>query len=157
MIEAKGVVTRAEAGRAWVRVSERATGCGRCDEPGGCRGADLAYAGKVPRAVFRVPNPIGAAAGDEVRLRIDDGAPLRGALLGYGVGTLLLVGGAGAGTAFAGSGETDVFALVGAVVGLLASVALNRRLLRSARWRGRLAVELVRESDACSHRAVTTS
>jgi len=152
MIEARAVVTRAEAGEAWVRVSDRADGCGRCDEPGGCRGTGLAYAFRSPKQVFRLPNRIEAMPGDRVRIRIEDGAPLRGALFAYGLGACLLVCGAAVGTVTASGGQSDLFGLLGGAGGLVASIALNRLLLRSERWRRRLAVEMVQEPGGCARR-----
>lgn len=145
MIEARATVLRATADRAWVRVGDRPGGCGRCDEPGGCRSAKLAYALKAPTEEFVLPNAIGARAGDEVLIRIADGGPLRGALASYGLGVVLLLVGAGAGHAFSTmtASNADLFALVGASAGLLAAVLLNRLMLRSSRWRGVLGVEMV--------------
>lgn len=157
MIEARAVVTRAESGEAWVRIEDRAGGCGRCDEPGGCRSIGLAYALKAPDKVFRVPNRIGAEAGDAVRLRIDDAAPLRGALLGYGLAVVLLIAGAAVGTGLAAEGQGDLFALTGGVVGLVAAVGLNRFVLRSARLRQAFDVEMVQEPASCEHPAGTAS
>lgn len=153
MIEARAVVTRAEAGEAWVRLSDRAGGCGRCDEPGGCGGASLAHALKAPRQLFRLPNGIEAEPGDRVRIRIEDGGPLRGAVLAYGLGVAMLVGGAAVGTWAAPPGQVDLLAALGAGGGLVASLLLNRLVLRSRRWSSRFAVEMVRESDACPHPA----
>jgi len=157
MIEAKAVVTRAESGEAWVRIDDRPGGCGRCDEPGGCRSTGLAYALKAPGKVFRLPNQIGAEAGDTVRLRIDDAAPLRGALLGYGLGVVLLLAGAALGTAWAAEGQGDLFALAGGVGGLVAAVGLNRFVLRSARLRHAFDVEMVHETSSCRHPTGTSS
>ncbi|MCK0505653.1 SoxR reducing system RseC family protein [Aromatoleum anaerobium] len=157
MIEARAVVTRAESGEAWVRIDDRPGGCGRCDEPGGCRSTGLAYALKAPDKVFRLPNRIGAEAGDAVRIRIDDGAPLRGALLGYGLGVVLLLAGAALGTAFAAEGQGDLFALTGGVGGLVAAVGLNRFALRSTKLRQAFDVEMVREPASCGHQAGTSS
>ncbi|CAI09238.1 hypothetical protein, INTERPRO suggestion: probable positive regulator of sigma(E) [Aromatoleum aromaticum EbN1] len=140
-----------------MRIDDRPGGCGRCDEPGGCRSTGLAYALKAPDKVFRLPNRIGAEAGDAVRLRIDDAAPLRGALLGYGLGVVLLIAGAALGTGLAAEGQGDLFALTGGLGGLAAAVGLNRFVLRSSRLREAFDVEMVHEPASCRHSAGTSS
>ncbi|NMG74038.1 SoxR reducing system RseC family protein [Aromatoleum diolicum] len=149
MIEASAVVERVEGGRAWVRLRERSGGCGRCDEPGGCRSAGIAYALKSPNEIFSLPNAIGVEAGDAVLLRMHDGAPLRGALLGYGLASSLLVVGAGIGNAVASGGREDLFALMGAGIGLVCSMVFNRLVLRSRAVRGGFEIEMARVGAQC--------
>lgn len=36
MMEARARILRIENGQAWVKLSGKQGGCGRCDEPGGC-------------------------------------------------------------------------------------------------------------------------
>ncbi|HRP94927.1 MAG TPA: SoxR reducing system RseC family protein [Rhodocyclaceae bacterium] len=150
MIEARGVVVRVEQGRAWVKVSDRQEGCGRCDEPGGCRSVKLAYAVKGPNDTFSVPDGIGVRVGEQVVVRMDDGAPLRGALASYGVGAALLLVGAALGHMLAGEGSQDLFAVVGGAIGLGAAFALNRLLYRSRRWRQMLHMDLARDEGDCT-------
>ncbi len=157
MIEAKAVVVRVEQGRAWVRVSDRQDGCGRCDEPGGCRSVKIAYAIKPPTEVFSVPDPIGVAVGDRVRVVMQDGAPLLGALASYGLGAVLLLAGAGVGHLLATPGAEDLFALVGALLGVGGAFAVHRGLHRSRRWRGALKIELVRDEGPCPLESGTSS
>lgn len=157
MIEASAIVERVDGGRAWVRLSGRSGGCGRCDEPGGCRSTTLAYALKGPNEVFSLPDLIGVRAGEAVRLRMQDGAPLRGALMGYGLGACLLVVGAACGDALASAGREDLFALVGGVTGLLGALAINRLALRSRRVRGRFNIEMVRGTGSCADRSGETA
>lgn len=140
MIEARARVLAAADGRARVRVIDREEGCGRCDEPGGCRSIKLAYAIRPARSEFDVPDEIGVAAGDEVVLRMADGSALRGALAGYGLGAVLMLAGAMAGLAIGGG---DGAAVLGAAAGLTLAFVLNRVLHRSRRWRGRLHVEML--------------
>lgn len=150
MIEAKGVVVRVEDGRAWVKVSDRDEGCGRCDEPGGCRSVKLAYAFKKPNETFSVPDPIGVQVGERVRVRMDDGAPLRGAMASYGMGAALLVAGAALGHVLAPVGNHDLAAVGGAAAGLAAAFAINRILYRSRRWRQMLHIDLARDEGDCT-------
>ncbi|WP_332671842.1 SoxR reducing system RseC family protein [Aromatoleum sp.] len=142
MIEANGVVTRLEDGDAWVRVDRSSGGCGRCDEPGGCRSIGLAYALKTPDEEFRLPNRIGARVGDGVGIRIDERMPLRSAFATYGLGVALLIAGAAIGHSLAPAAGEDLFAFAGGAGGLAAVIGLNRLLLRSGRWRRSLDVEL---------------
>lgn len=148
MIEARAVVVSVANGQARVRVIDRQEGCGRCDEPGGCRSVKLAYAIRPPASEFSLPDTLGVAVGDEVALTLPDGASLRGALVSYGLGAVALIAGAGLGQVLGG---TDGWALGGALVGLLSAFVLNRVLHRSRRWRGGLRVEMSRPGAVCAH------
>jgi sigma-E factor negative regulatory protein RseC len=150
MIEARAVVLRVEAGRAWVKVTDRQDGCGRCDEPGGCRSVKIAYALKAPTEVFSVPDSIGAQPGERVRVRMNDGAPLAGAMASYGLGAVLLLAGAAAGHFAAPAGGEDFSALLGGIVGLAFAFVVNRLLYRSRRWRGALRLDLARDDGSCT-------
>lgn len=150
MIEAKGVVTRLEDGDAWVRVDRSSGGCGRCDEPGGCRSIGLAYALKTRDEEFRLPNRIGARLGDTVGIRIDERMPLRGAFATYGLGVAFLIAGAALGHWAAPVAGEDLFAFAGGASGLAAAVGVNRLLLRSVSWRRSLDVELANGSPSRS-------
>ncbi|MCC4117826.1 SoxR reducing system RseC family protein [Aromatoleum toluclasticum] len=149
MNEAQCVVERVEGGRAWVRLTERAGGCGRCDEPGGCRSTGLAYVLKAPDEVFAVPNSIDVRPGELVRLRMHDGAPLRGALLGYGLSVGLLLIGAALGSALAESATQDLTAAAGGLVGLAVAFGINRALFRSRSVRRGFEIEMVRGAAGC--------
>ncbi|NMF98023.1 SoxR reducing system RseC family protein [Aromatoleum toluolicum] len=148
MNEAQGVVERVEGAHAWVRLTERAGGCGRCDEPGGCRSTGLAYALKAPNEVFAVSNSIDVRPGEFVRLRLHDGAPLRGALLGYGLSVGLLLVGAALGSALADPG-TDLIAATGGLAGLAVACGVNRAVFRSRTLRRGFDIEMVRGSAGC--------
>lgn len=145
MIEANAVVTRLDGEHAWVRVSAASGGCGRCDEPGGCRSIGLAYALKAPEKAFRLPNRIGAEIGEHVRIRVDGRMPLRGALAIYGTGVALLIAGAAIGHSIAPASTQDLFAVMGALGGLAGCALLNRALLRSRRWRRGFEVEMSKD------------
>lgn len=149
MNEAQGVIERLEGDHAWVRLTERAGGCGRCDEPGGCRSTGLAYAFKAPSAVFSIANPIHAEPGESVRLRMREGAPLRAALMGYGLAACLLLIGAAIGSAVADAGSEDLAAAVGGVVGLVMAFAVNRMAFRSRTLRSGFEIEVLRGSVCC--------
>lgn len=149
MNEAQGVVERVAGGYAWVRLTGRAGGCGRCDEPGGCRSTGLAYALKAPNEVFAVSNSIDVGPGELVRLRMHDGAPLRGALLGYGLSVGLLLIGAALGSALADPGGQDLSTAVGCLAGLAVAFGINRAVFRSRSVRRGFEIEMVRGSAGC--------
>ncbi|HPR05799.1 MAG: SoxR reducing system RseC family protein [Zoogloeaceae bacterium] len=146
MIEARGIVLRAGADQAWVRVDDQPTGCGRCNEPGGCGGAKIAHAFGKPDEVFHVDNPQLFVAGDRVRLQIDDGAALGAAAVTYGVPTLGALLGAGVGTWLAGNAG----ALTGLAVALIASVLIVRAIGGRRFWRQKLSVRLAADAAWCS-------
>ncbi|THF67177.1 Fis family transcriptional regulator [Pseudothauera nasutitermitis] len=148
MIEARARVLRVDGEQAWLCIDEQAGGCGRCDEPGGCRSVKISTLFRSPQQTFRVRNEIGAQPGDAVRVCMEDGAPLRAALVSYGLGALLAVLGAALGSALVGG---DPATLAGALGGLLAALGLNRMLARSRRWRGGLRMSVL-PAGACAHR-----
>jgi sigma-E factor negative regulatory protein RseC len=136
MIEARAVVVGVAKGHARVRVIDRQEGCGRCDEPGGCRSVKLAYAIRPPASEFSLPDTLGVQVGDEVTLQMRDGASLRSAMTSYGLGAVLMILGASGGQLVASAAEADVWAVAGAAGGLVAAFIINRILHRSRRWRG---------------------
>lgn len=151
MIEARAVVVGVADGHARVKVIDRQEGCGRCDEPGGCRSIKLAYAVRPPASEFSLPDTLGVAVGDEVALQMRDGASLRSAMISYGLGAVLLILGAAAGQWLAPGAASDLYAVGGAVTGLVLAVMLNRVLHRSRRWRGALRIEMARPAAVCAH------
>lgn len=129
----KGVVLRVEDGYAWVDVSI-AQGCGRCQEPGGCGGVNIARPFGSAKRLVRVCNDIEARPGEQVGVLVEDGLPLRGAVLVYGFPVLGLMVGAALGTAAASAGSSaDLSALVGAVAGCLAAFFLGRGYVGGAK------------------------
>lgn len=149
MIEARAQVLRVQGDQAWVRVSEQPGGCGRCDEPGGCRSVKISNVFRPARDEFRVPNSIGARPGDTVRICMNDGAPLRAALASYGLGAVLMVGGGAAAAMFGDGGDPAV--LGGTLAGLLLAMLANRVLMRSRRWRSGLHMAVLGAQPACTH------
>ena len=123
-MEVRGTVVRLEGPLAWVRVDGQGQGCGRCDEPGGCRSAKLTHVWRPPVSEFALDNEIGATVGQTVRVMIAEGAALRAALLGYGLPCVSLLAGAALGTT-----QGEVAAMFGAGLGLLVGFMLQRRLL----------------------------
>mgnify|MGYP003431489020 CR=1 FL=1 len=101
-----GVVLRVEGRFAWVDVTV-SQGCGRCNEPGGCGGVNIARPFGASSQAVRVSNEIGVQPGEQVGVLIDDGVPLRAAL--------------------ASPGSVDLSAGVGAVAGGFAAALFGRR------------------------------
>lgn len=151
MIEAGAVVERTDGTYAWVRIEARSGGCGRCDEPGGCRSSGIAYAFSAPKTLFRLQNEIGAHVGDAVQLRMTEGAALRGALLSYGLGAALLILGAALGHGMALEAQADLGALAGGGAGLLVAIAVNRIFLRSARFRAGFSIRMAPATSCARH------
>ena len=117
MSDAPGTIVVLDGDYAVVRMDE--TGCGRCQEPGGCGGNNI---GKMfcsaPRE-FRVLNPERAAVGTRVMIVIAAGVVRRSAALAYGLPLLALFLGAFGGSALAGESG----AIIGAFTGLLVAWA----------------------------------
>jgi len=142
-----GVVERLEGGYAWVSVSV-AQGCGRCNEPGGCGGVNVVRLfGSAHRAV-RVRNDVDARPGERVGVRVDDGVPLRAALVAYVWPVVGVVVGAALGTVAASSGSADFLAGLGAIAGGFAAAVLGRR---HSTWSSReLPLRLERGAEVAS-------
>lgn len=149
-MRANARVLRVDGDRAWLELADVAGGCGRCDEPGGCRSLQLSQAFGERGKVFALPVDFPVSAGDRVVISIPDGAPLGAALASYGLATLLLIVGAAIGSLLGSGARADLFALAGGVGGLVISWMINKTLPRSRTWRHRLRMELAREGD-CWH------
>lgn len=122
---ARAVVRAVEGEEAVVELE--ATGCGRCDEPGGCGGgkkADLFCRG--PR-VYRVGNRVGAQVGDSVKIRVAKGAVARAASRVYAMPMLSLFVGAFMGRALLDPTLGEFSAIAGAGIGLVTGWLLLRR------------------------------
>ncbi len=124
-MRAQGVVSRVEGGYAWVDVSVSG-GCGRCHEAGGCGGVNLARPFGLTRRELRLLNDIDALPGDPVGVVVEDGVPLRAALLTYGGPILGVLAGAALGTALASGANADLLAVLGAGAGGVAMYLFGR-------------------------------
>ncbi|WEN42274.1 hypothetical protein CKCBHOJB_01861 [Thauera sp. GDN1] len=147
-MQARARILRVENDVAWLELADVAGGCGRCDEPGGCRSMQLAHAFGGAEKVFALPLSFPVKPGDQVVISIPDGAPLTAALAAYGLATVLLLAGAAVGSLLGGDGRADLYGLVGGVAGLALAWSINRALPRSRNWRHRLRMELAPEG-AC--------
>lgn len=95
------------------------TGCGRCNEPGGCGGL---HPGKIlcaskPR-LFRALNTVGAQVGDSVNVAVAEGAIGAAATRAYLLPLALLLAGAIAGEALFGHRVGLWASVSGALLGL---------------------------------------
>lgn len=151
MMEAPAEVVRVGDGRVWVRLRERQGGCGRCDEPGGCRSMRITDAFGKQTDVFALRSDLALHPGDRVRLSMPDGGPLHAALMSYGLAAVLVLVGAAGGSALVEAGSSDAGAFAGMVAGLVLAVGVNRLLARSRRWRYRLGVSIHPDGAECTH------
>jgi sigma-E factor negative regulatory protein RseC len=133
MTEARATVLRVADGQVWLRLEDRPGGCGRCDEPGGCRATRLTDVFKSSGEMIRLPNTLGSRVGDGVIIGVPEGAPLRAALLGYVLPLGLMLGFGGLSLLLAPFATADANVLAGVGAGLLVGVAAGRRL--TGRWR----------------------
>src|SRR5690606_30288732 len=108
-MQARARALRGETDLAWLELSDTAGGCGRCDEPGGCRSVQVSHVFGGPDKVFALPMSFPVKPGDKVVISIPDGAPLSAALAAYGLATLLLLAGAAIGSVVGGDGRADLF------------------------------------------------
>lgn len=145
MIEARAVVVRTAAATGWVRVDERPSGCGRCNEPGGCGGGRIWYAFGRPNEVFEIKDAARFEAGDRVVLTIEDGTALGAALATYGVPTLGGILGAAFGMWIAG----DAGAAIGLIAGVLLAFQLARQRIGMQPWRQRLSLSVRGDDGEC--------
>lgn len=148
-MKVNGVVQRVDGAYAWVDVSV-AQGCGRCSEPGGCGGVNIAKPFGSSKQVLRVSNESGAVPGEPVMVVVEDGVPLAAALRAYAAPVVGVLGGAALGTVLAPAAVVDLYAGIGALLGAGLAVLLVRA--RRLPWSGGhdLPVRLERGGSASS-------
>lgn len=142
------VLERGENGVARI-LTDRKGGCGGCHSAaGGCRSC-LTGA----RMESRAANPLGAQAGDLVKVRIASAEVFKGAAILYLLPVVALLFGAIGGDWIGGlAGWTSaVGAVAGAFIGLIAAVAAIIRLDRSRYVKHRLQPTIVDIVAAGSH------
>lgn len=150
MMDARATVVRVADGRVWLRLEDRPGGCGRCDEPGGCRSTRISHIFKSADNVVCLPDSVGLRVGEGVLIRVPEGAPLRAALLSYVLPLALMLFMAVLCLALAPFPGRDANVLAGVLAGLLAGVAAGRWALRSGRWRQGLGLILSQGGDSVS-------
>ena len=104
------------------------SGCGRCNEPGGCGGVSLAQPLCSKPKSMVLSDPIGLAVGDTVRVAIPDELLSRGVTRTYVVSLILFFAGSLLGAAvlpellpMQWQVSSDVGAMIGAGIGLIAA------------------------------------
>lgn len=140
---------RLDGAVAIVAVEADNGGCGRCDEPGGCRSALLTQMFRQPNCEFSVPNRIGARVGDRVLLRLPVGSLARWSLTIYLVPVFAVLVGAAVGSfCVADADARDTGAIWGSLAGL-AACWLAFRLFPTAVGMG---PQMVRDVDRAPNR-----
>lgn len=119
-MEQMTVVARVSGQHAYLEVG--GGGCGQCHEAGGCQSGILGRLFRSAPRQFRILNSIGAAPGDHVFVRIDEGATLRAAVIAYVLPVLSLLLGAIAGNTIGDGGNGDVATALGALCGFALGV-----------------------------------
>ena len=118
MLEMRAIVIQVEGDEA----SVQPIGTGGC----GSGALTKLFCSNKPRH-FKVSNKAFAKVGDEVQVSIPDGVLLRGAVKMYMLPLVLLLGGGFAGVSLAGDvAGRDVYAVAGAVLGLLLGFVLAK-------------------------------
>lgn len=130
LMQVSAIVTRVEGGQSWVKPSGD-SGCGRCQEQGGCRSDTLGQLFGPRCREYAADNSVGAQAGAAVTVEVPDGVPLQAAMRAYALPTLGLLLGAGLGAWVIGG---DLGVLAGALPGMLIG-AMALRLRGEARRR----------------------
>jgi sigma-E factor negative regulatory protein RseC len=126
MIEESGRVIAVERDAVWVETLRR-TGCGRCDEPGGCGNAAARLGERTGHVKARNRARHALAVGDYVRVGVPANAVLQGTALLYLLPLVYLLAGALLGEILLAG---DSGALAGAAAGIAASFVTLRLLAR---------------------------
>jgi sigma-E factor negative regulatory protein RseC len=137
MIEQRARVVGTEGGFALVEVTP-AGGCRSCGVQGGCGVSKLGKLLPQRSRVLRVPNELGARAGDEVTLGVADHALLASSAAAYLPPLAGLLAGALLAAALS---PDDLFAMLGAGTGMLLGLAASH--LHSRRWQQHHAPRMV--------------
>jgi len=124
MLETRAMVVKVDGKHALVK-ADHAGGCGHCAGKG-CGSGKLSRLFCSKPRQFKVINPINANVGDEVIVSVVEGAVMRGIGLMYLIPLALLVIGATLGSIWAQPGQSDGYAAVGSMFGLVFGFAFAR-------------------------------
>ncbi len=128
MVEEQARVVDREGDYVWVE-TQRQTSCGSCSVKNGCGTQVLSKVFGNKSAWIRCRNTCQAKIGDQVIIGINEGDLLSGSFLLYLLPILSMIAVSGTGVAIAGqwwSQGTDLLAIIGAVIGLLAGLKYSR-------------------------------
>ena len=128
MVEEQARVVDREGDYVWVE-TQRQTSCGSCSVKNGCGTQVLSKVFGNKSAWIRCRNTCQAKIGDQVIIGINEAELLSGSFLLYLLPILTMIAVSGAGVAIAGQWwpqGTDLLAIIGAVIGLLAGLKYSR-------------------------------
>ncbi len=132
MIEEQAIVVRIDGELAHLEI-ERSQPCGLC---GATRGCGVSLWGRMfsgRRKGIAAPNALQLKVGDRVILALEEGGLLAGSLVAYLLPIVLICAGGLAGAWLGGSrAQSDLFAVIGALAGLLAGLALLKNYAAGA-------------------------
>lgn len=152
MIEEQAVVLAVEGERAHLEI-RRNTPCGLCGTTQGCGVSLWGRLFKRSGNGFWTANSLGAKVGEAVVIGIEEGALLAGSLIAYLVPLLSVCIGALIGSRVAGAQSTsDIYAVVGAVFGLVAGFTWVRMYTSRRRQDGRYQPVMLRRGEFVSIR-----
>ncbi len=150
MIEESGLVLSSDGDFALVE-TQRSSSCGSCSAKGACGTAALSKVLGSRRSAVRALNPIGARAGEEVVIGLDESAMTRTSFIFYMLPLLGLIGGAITGQWLggwlAGAAAAEPYAIGGGIVGLLAGLFGVRRFARRVQRDPRHQPVILRRSE----------
>lgn len=125
MLETRATVMQIHDHSAVVRANQ-VSGCEQCNGQG-CGSSKVAQLFCSEPRQFEVENPIGAAVGDEVIISVSDGAVLHGIALLYVWPLVLMVVGGVLASVFSHNAEqSDTYAAIGGIAGLLSGFVYAR-------------------------------
>jgi len=148
MIEEQAVVINVDGERAHLEI-ERGSPCGLC---GATRGCGISLWSRLfgrRRGGISAVNDLNAEVGTRVIIGVQEGALLAGSLAAYLAPLLLICAGALFGASLVSSrAESDLYAVVGAIAGLLSGLAWVRFYTGGRRQDGRYQPVMLRRAPS---------
>lgn len=134
MIEERAQVLAVDGDTVLLQTQRQST-CGSCSVKSGCGTSVLASVVGKKISQLQVANTLGARAGDEVVLGLEENALVTGSLLVYMLPLFMLLLGAMAGEGLADylAMDAELTPIVGGAAGFMLAVLLTRRLLQKTR------------------------
>lgn len=139
MVEECGRIVAVDRHSVWVETTA-ASGCGRCQEAGGCgQNSIFRMLGNRGRQLQVASGELNAQVGDRAVVGVPGGALVRASVTAYLVPLLALLAGAMIGH-YAGSGS-DVLAIAGGIAGIAAGFGVSHFV--TARFAARIGLQPV--------------